>query len=419
MCRSDCRRIPSCRSVWLAVVASASLSAVPGAGAQPGTGPEDYTQWRGRHGDGSASAFIEPARWPDELRLVWRVEVGEGYATPLVVGKSVYAFVRRGTREVMVALDAKTGEERWNASYSAPYSPGEPAAAHGAGPKATPAYRDGMLFTLGVSGIVAAFNAADGNLLWRTEAPDEAPYFGAAASPIAGPGIVIAHPGNYGPLTAFNAATGGIEWTAGNGGFFASPVLATIGGVRQVISLTRENAIGVAIPDGTPLWRYPWKGGQGGPTPVLHGDAVIVSGNNLGTAAFRPARRNGKWVTETLWETDEVSMYLSTPVVIASTLFGLSQKSRGQYFALDVTTGQVLWLGPPRAAENTAVVKAGNLLFLLNDDAELIIARSNRTRFEPTRRYSVAAGATWAQPAITGKRLFVKDEDSLALWTLR
>ena len=85
---------------------------------------------------------------------------------------------------------------------------------------------------------------------------------------------------------------------------------------------------------------------------------------------------------------------------------------------LDATTGQVLWLGPSRAAENTAVAKAGSLLFLLNDDAELIVARRNRSQFEPLRRYSVADSATWAQPAISGKRLFVKDVDSLALWTL-
>ena len=335
-----------------------------------------------------------------------------------MVGKSVYAFVRRGGREVMLSLDASTGEELWSAGYSAPYSPGQPAAAHGAGPKATPSYRDGKLFTLGVSGIVAAFDASDGRLLWKTEPPAEPPYFGAASSPIAGAGVVIAHPGNYGPLTAFDAATGEIEWTAGDGGFFASPVLARIDGVRQVISVTREGVIGVALPAGRLLWRHPSKGGQGGPTPVMHGDAVIVSGNNLGTAAFRPVLRNGTWITETLWETDEVSMYLSTPVVIANSLFGLSQRSAGQYFALDATTGQVLWLGPSRAAENTAVAKAGDLIFLLNEDAELIVARGNRKQLEPLRRYTVAQTPTWAQPAISGRRLFVKDVGSLGLWTL-
>ena len=379
---------------------------------------QDYTQWRGMRSAGHASAFVEPARWPDELKLEWRVEIGEGYATPLVVDDVVYAFVRRGDREVVAALDASTGNELWQSGYLALYKPSDAAAAHGAGPKATPVYRDGKLFTMGISGIVAAFDASGGELLWRTDAPEYLPYFGAASSPIAAEGIVITHPGNYGPLTAFDAETGNIEWTAGAGGFFASPILADIEGVRQVISVTQEGVIGVSFPDGAPLWHYPWKGDEGGPTPVLHGETVIVSGNHQGVAAFKPVRNDGEWVTGTVWETKLVSMYMSTPVVISKVLYGLSQRSRGQYFALDARTGSILWLGPPRAAQNTAVVKAGDLLLLLNDDGELVVAESSRSRFEPIQRYSVADSATWAQPAASGKRLFVKDVDSLTLWSV-
>ena len=77
-----------------------------------------------------------------------------------------------------------------------------------------------------------------------------------------------------------------------------------------------------------------------------------------------------------------------------------------------------MWLGEPRQARNTAVVKSGNLLFLLNNDAELIVARSNRSRFEPLKRYTVADSETWAQPTLSGNRLFVKDVSSLTLCTL-
>ena len=391
-----------------------SISCVGGDEVESASG--DYTQWRGLRSDGSASAFVEPSRWPDELELEWRVEIGAGYATPLVVRDLVYAFVRRAGREVLVALEASTGDELWESGYPAPYEPGEPAAIHGAGPKATPAYKNGKLFTVGISGIVAAFDAVGGDLLWRTDAPGEPPYFGAAASPIADEDVVVAHPGNYGPLTAFDSETGDVRWTVGAGGFFASPIFADIEGVRQVISVTQEGVIGVSFRDGTLLWRHPWEGERGGPTPVLHGDTVIVGGNQQGVAAFKPVRNNGEWATETAWETTAVSMYLSTPVVIADTLYGLSQRARGQYFALDVGSGRVLWLGPPRAALNTAVVKAGKLLLLLNDDAELVVAKSNRARFEVVGRYSAAGSATWAQPAVSGKRVFVKDIDSLTLW---
>jgi hypothetical protein len=124
----------------------------------------------------------------------------------------------------------------------------------------------------------------------------------------------------------------------------------------------------------------------------------------LGVAAFKPVQRDGRWITDTLWEDKDVSMYLSNLVVIGETLFGLSQRAGGQFFAIDAGTGKVLWLGPPREATNTAVVKAGNLLFLLNDDGELIVARAGRTKFEPLKQYTVAESATWAQPAMVGEQ---------------
>ena len=72
--------------------------------------PQDYPQWRGQNRDGAASAFSKPESWPENLRLKWKVEVGAGYATPIVVGNTVYAFTRSDGKEGMTALDAETGE---------------------------------------------------------------------------------------------------------------------------------------------------------------------------------------------------------------------------------------------------------------------------------------------------------------------
>jgi hypothetical protein len=75
--------------------------------------------------------------WPDTLTRRWKVEVGESDATPLVVGDIVDVFTPRDEREVMLALSAETGAERWRSAYPAPYALSQPAAAHGGGPKAT------------------------------------------------------------------------------------------------------------------------------------------------------------------------------------------------------------------------------------------------------------------------------------------
>jgi outer membrane protein assembly factor BamB len=185
-----------------------------------------------------------------------------------------------------------------------------------------------------------------------------------------------------------------------------------------VITVTQKSVIGVSILDGAVLWRFPWTGTAGGTMPIVYGETVIVSGLDLGVVAFTPTLRDGAWSVDRRWETTGVSMYLSNPVVVGDTIFGFSHRQRGQYFALDARSGATLWLGEPRQATNSAIVKAGHVLFFLNDDAELLVATSNRSHFELMRRYTVAQSATWAQPAISGNRMFIRDVSTLSVFTV-
>jgi outer membrane protein assembly factor BamB len=98
-------------------------------------------------------------------------------------------------------------------------------------------------------------------------------------------------------------------------------------------------------------------------------------------------------------------------------VLGMSHRNSGQFFALDAKTGKTLWTSPPRQATNAAISHAGDLLFLLKDDGELIVAKASAASFEPVKRYTVADSATWAAPTIAGNRIFIKDTSSLALYT--
>ncbi|HEX6647962.1 MAG TPA: PQQ-binding-like beta-propeller repeat protein [Pyrinomonadaceae bacterium] len=379
----------------------------------------DYPQWRGPHRDGAASGFRAPKSWPEQLMRRWKVNVGEGYGTPIVVGSKVYVFTRRDGNEVLMALNTATGEIVWQTGYPAPsLAKGSGAAKHGDGPKATPLFYRGKIYTLGLSGTVSAFDATSGKLIWQHAGSPEPPYYGMAVSPLAYGGLIIVHAGDHGPLTAFDARTGRVKWAAPGDGAWASPMIVEMSGTRQVVSMTSKSVISVAVSDGALLWEKPWKssGTAGTITPIIYGDTIIIASQKMPVAAIRPLRRNGKWEIEVVWENTEVSLFMSNPVLIDNTLFGLSERSSGQFFALDARTGKTLWLGQPREATNVALVKAGELLLLLKDDAELIIARSSRNGFEPLKRYTVAESSTWAQPAISGKRIFIKDVASLTLW---
>ena len=149
----------------------------------------DWPQWRGPNRDGTLASFTEPNAWPDTLTQRWKIEVGTGYATPIVVGNRVYAFSRQNENEVMRAIDAASGKVIWESSYAAPFNMNSATARHGPGPKSTPAFADGRLFTMGMSGIVTAFDAATGKQLWQKPVPPVQPTFHTAQSPLVDRGL--------------------------------------------------------------------------------------------------------------------------------------------------------------------------------------------------------------------------------------
>jgi outer membrane protein assembly factor BamB len=279
------------------------------------------------------------------------------------------------------------------------------------------------LFTLGISGIVTAFNAETGQRMWQKPAGPAEPLFHTGMSPLVDGNLVIFHVGGHdaGALTAFDAESGAVRWSwKGDGPAYGSPLVFELSGMRQVVTFTQQNFVGLSLATGQLLWRRPYTTAATttSQTPILYKDTVIEMGRGNGVTAFRVVPRKGEWLTEQVWHTDEVSMHMSDAVVTDGVLFGLSHLNRGQYFGLDLDTGRVLWKSEPRQAEHAAIVRAGQTIFALQDDSELVIVRHSRTRFDPITRYDLASSATWTQPVISGNRVFVKDVSSLALWTI-
>ena len=190
-------------------------------------------------------------------------------------------------------------------------------------------------------------------------------------------------------------------------------------GTRQIITLSQDRVIGVSALTGTLLWERPFTTDytQNTIDPILVNDTVVVAGFQKPTSAFRIVNQQDQWATEDVWTNDEISLYMANGVLTDDILFGLSQRNSGQYFLLDVTTGETLWTSEGRQATNAAIVKAGETLFILEDDAELIIGTADTSEFNEIKRYDVADSQTWAPPTISGNRLFIKDTSALTLWT--
>ncbi|HLN00978.1 MAG TPA: PQQ-binding-like beta-propeller repeat protein [Bryobacteraceae bacterium] len=360
------------------------------------------------------------------MKLRWKVTVGEGHASPILAGGRIYAFTRQQDKETSWAVDPENGKVIWQQSYAAPYTMHPAAVSHGQGPKSTPVFAGGRLYTLGISGILTCWDAANGTVKWRKEFTREyrgtSPDFGAAMSPVVDRGLVMAHVGghNDGALTAFDAASGVVKWRwTGDGPAYASPIVVELGGVRQVVTETQNNIVSVSVTNGQLLWRIPFttQYDQNIPTPIVYHDELILSGISKGIMAVRAGEKDGKWVTETVWRNADVALYMSSPVAAGDLLFGFSHYKKGQLFCLDLRTGATQWTGEARQGDNAAVLISGENVIFLKDDAEMIIAKATGKGFEPLHTYSVAQNPTWAHPLVLRDGVVIKDATTLARWS--
>ena len=286
----------------------------------------------------TAAHAAPPLDWPQ-----WRGPARTGIAAgPLTArwraGARVYVHSRVGADEVVSAFDLAAGHRVWRHTQAVAYTPTSAAAGHGRGPKATPLLHQGRLYAFGVTGIP----------------------------------------------------------TAPGGPAYASPVIATLDGVRQVVTLTQTHLVGVSAANGTLLWSAPFTTmyDQNAVTPVVSGNVVIVSGVEKGVRALRIDHDGGRWTTRPAWENNDVSFYMSSPVVTGARLLGFSQRQKGQVVSLDAATGRLRWAGPGR----------------------LLVLKADADRFAPVATYAVGDGSVWAHLAVAPHAVLVKDRQTLSLW---
>ena len=384
---------------------------------------QDWPQWRGANRDGKATGFTAPQKWPTALAQKWKVTVGSGDATPALVGDKLYVFARQGDDEVTRCLNAADGKEVWKDKYAAQAVTG--AAARHPGPRSSPTVADGKVITLGVGGVLSCMDAATGKVAWRNDEFSKAvPQFFTAMSPIVVDGMVVAHLGgkDKGTLVALDLATGSQKWKwTGEGPAYDSPVLATVDGTKQIVLLTEKGLVGVAAADGKLLWQVP-AAPQGrcynSATPIVDGQTVIFTGQGTGTKAVKIEKQGDAFAAKELWSNADLGTGFSTPVLKDGWLYGLSDKSN--LYAMNAQNGQAGWTDAAKRGMGNfgAVLDAGSCIMALPSNSELIVFKPSEKEYAELAKIKVAETPTYAHPVIAGSRIFVRDQDSVILWTI-
>jgi outer membrane protein assembly factor BamB len=388
---------------------------------------EDWTGWLGPNRDGWVGEYQPPAQWPAKLAKVWQTEVGTGYGSPVVAAGRVYQHARQGDDEVVWCFDLSSGETHWRRSYAVPFKPAGGGEYHGNGPKSSPVLADGRLFTMSITGMLSAWDAALGELLWQrnydSRFGSSHPHWGASTSPIVDDNRVIAHFGTdeRGALVALDVTSGEEIWSHGNdGASYSSPLLVEIEGVRQVVEWNHRVLVGVESTSGRFLWEYPFPhvgSDQNMPTPTFHRGHVLFGGENRGIHSIEPVLDQGKWRVKERWDQENVALDMSSAVINGDLLFGFSHYDAGRLFCLDPESGQIRWEGPPRTGQNVMFLSMPGHVAALINDGDLQIIKAGADSFNKVASYRVAEGHTWAPPVLLPEGVLIKDHEQLTLWT--
>jgi outer membrane protein assembly factor BamB len=382
----------------------------------------DWPQWRGPNRDGAAE-FKAPVPWPKELTQKWRVVVGDGVSTPALAGGKLYVVAREGGNEVTRCLDAAAGKELWQDKYETAGSSG-PSSAY-AGPRSSPLVADGKVITYGVRGTLSCFDAASGKVLWRKDATTNAwPTFFTASSPLVADGLCVAQLGgpSDGTIAAFDLATGAEKWKwTGDGSAYASPVLATVGGAKVVIAQTDKRIVAVGFADGKLMWESAFAGrgmqGMNTATPIIDGQTLIYSGSARGVKAAKLEKQGDTLTASEAWSNADNSIQYNSPILKDGLIFGLSAKD--VLFCINEKDGKTAWTSPFTGQRGFgSIVNAGSVLFVLTPAGNLVAFEPSDKEFKQLASYKVAEGSTTACPVLSGNQVFVKDKDSVTLWTI-
>ena len=389
----------------------------------------DWNQFRGPQTAGISPETIRTDWAAHPLKCLWRVPTATGFSSFTVGDGKVFTVVARsvdgGLAEVCVALDAATGKELWAtptgiAKYSGGGDSGMPDNKGGDGPRSTPAVSGGRVFVYSSTLVLHCLDAATGKPLWKQ---DIIASFGgrniawqSAMSPVLeGDFVYVAGGGAGQSMLAFKPATGDLAWKSGDGAItHATPAVATIQGVRQIIYFLQTGLVAVEAASGQPLWKFhfPYLTSTAC-SPVVVGDVVFcTAGYDIGGAACPVTQNGGEFAAKELWRikgNKDVADLWSTPVLKDGFLYGMISFKRfgvGPLKCVDPRTGAVRWEKPDFGAGQ--VILAGKHLVALTDDGQLVLIDPVPEAYKEIARFKALAGKCWSTPALCNGRLYVR-----------
>ena len=390
---------------------SGSLAVVPG--------PNDYPQFYGPRRNAVLAGPKLARDWSSERPTeLWRHPVGEGWSSFAIVGDAAFTQELRGDQEVVVRYDRDTGEQIWVHSDEAPFN----TTVGGSGPRATPTFVDGRIYTLGATGILNCLDAASGELAWTTNVLQDhdanQPEWGMASSPLVIDDLVIVQLGRRGRLlAAYDRSSGEPAWRSdADSGSYNTPALLDLGGRAQLVSVNGASVTGHDPATGALLWSEPWEvpAERVAPALRLSDELILVSaGYGAGSRLLRVTGGDGAWRVEEIWESRRLKSKFAPMVVHEGVIYGLDD---GVLVAIDPQTGERLWKRGRYG--HGQLVLVDDLLLIQAENGEVVLVEANPEEHRELASFAALDGKTWNPPALSGDLLLVRNNKEAAAYRL-
>lgn len=382
-------------------------------------GADIWPQFRGPERSGVAPGKA----WPENfsgLKPLWRVDLDKGFPGPVVSEDKVFVAETANTdTEVVRALDRKTGKEIWRASWPGKISVPFYAKRSGDWIRATPALDGDTLYVAGMEEVLVALDVKTGRERWRVDFPKRfgtaKPEFGFASSPLVDGEAIFVQAANS--FVKLNKRTGATVWrilpVAGGvmeSGAFSSPAMATLAGRRQVLVQARVHLHGVDPETGEVLWtqEVPNYRGMNILMPTTFEDTVFTSTHRIDSFAYQVSKAGVK----PLW-TNKAKGYMSTPVILDG--YAYLHLTNQRFTCINLRNGETTWTTEPFGQYWSMAVRNGKIL-ALDESGKLLLIRANPEKFELLDTKEIANTTTWGHIAVAGDEIFVRELTGVAAY---
>lgn len=385
----------------------------------PDVGRQDYPQFYGPQRNATLEGPRLERDWkarpPVEL---WRREIGEGWSSFAVAGTAAVTQEQRGEDEMVVRYDLETGRQVWvHADQTALLT-----TVGGRGPRATPTIVTGLVYALGATGILNCLELETGRVLWSHNLIEEhgaaVADYGLPSSPLVVDDLVIVQIARVErSLVAYHRFDGELVWRAGSGkGSYSSPVLANLGGIRQILIVNRSSVAGHAVEDGRLLWEEDWHIGGDKITPplLMKPDRLLVSaGYGAGSRLFHLRAEGDGLRAEQIWRSPRLKSKFASMVLHRGVVYGLDD---GVLTALDPETGERLW--KKGRYGHGQLILVDDLLLIQTEKGVVVLVEASPVAHRELARLEALGGKTWNPPALAGRLLLVRNNREAACYEL-